>query len=323
MLRCHAPARHHHRAHRQPHAANAALQGGEDDIDAVLAKFKLDDERHTRVEVKENCPAPSPRDNLVLLYGGEWYTTDRMHVYSDLFVLNVEKLSWKQVVSPSGPLPRTSHQAVCTRTALWVWGGEFTSLNQEKFRHYRDLWRLNLADWTWEQIPSKGGPSPRSGHRMALHGKRILLFGGFFDNGKETKYYNDAWSFCTEELKWTSLGPKPGHTAPAPRGGCQLALNGDQLFIFGGYSVKKTEEDKGARAAWWAAFWCLDLKSLEFERVKKQGMVPNPRTAFGMVTHRKRAVLFGGILDQEGKGDRLYSTLYNDMYAFNLENRRW
>lgn len=27
---------------------------------------------------------------------------DRMHVYSDLFVLNVEKLSWKQVVSPSG-----------------------------------------------------------------------------------------------------------------------------------------------------------------------------------------------------------------------------
>ena len=65
------------------------------------------------------------------------------------------------------------------------------------------------------------------------------------------RYYNDAWSFCTEELKWTSL--EPGHTAPAPRGGCQLALNGDQLFIFGGYSVKKTEEDKGARAAWWAA----------------------------------------------------------------------
>ena len=59
------------------------------------------------------------------------------------------------------PLPRTSHQAVCTRSALWVWGGEFTSPNQEKFRHYNDMWRLNLADWTWEQIPGKGGPSPR------------------------------------------------------------------------------------------------------------------------------------------------------------------
>lgn len=76
---------------------------------------------------------------------------------------------------------------MCTRTALWVWGGEFTSLNQEKFRHYGDLWRLNLADWTWEQIPSKGGPSPRSGHRMVLAGKRILLFGGFYDSGRETR----------------------------------------------------------------------------------------------------------------------------------------
>lgn len=30
-------------------------------------------------------------------------------------------------------------------------------------------------------------------------------------------------------------------------------------------------------------------------------MAPNARTAFGLVTHKKRAVLFGGIVDQEGK----------------------
>lgn len=81
----------------------------------------------------------------------------------------MDKLSWKRVVSPGAPLPRSSHQAVATRTALWVWGGEFTSLNQEKFRHYGDMWRLNLPvpggasedAWRWEQIPSRGGPSPR------------------------------------------------------------------------------------------------------------------------------------------------------------------
>lgn len=38
-----------------------SLQGGEDDIDALLAAFKLKDERHSRVEVQEGCPAPSPR----------------------------------------------------------------------------------------------------------------------------------------------------------------------------------------------------------------------------------------------------------------------
>ena len=30
-------------------------------------------------------------------------------------------------------------------------------------------------------------------------------------------------------------------------------------------------------------------------------MAPGPRASFGMVAHRKRAVLFGGITDQRGK----------------------
>ena len=135
---------------------------------------------------------------------------------------------------------------------------------------------------------------------MVLHGKRIILFGGFFDTGKETRcapcpallvidsfrgwhpcltgwyhtaspgtvcrYYNDVWSFDLEDLRWTPLGPKPGQTAPAPRGGCQLALSGDQLFIFGGYSVKKAEQDTGGwvgrvrRACVWLARGLLCLR---------------------------------------------------------------
>lgn len=59
---------------------------------------------------------------------------------------------------------------------------------QEKFKHYKDLWRLDLESWEWEQLPGKGGPCARSGHRMALHRNRLLLFGGFQDTGKETVY---------------------------------------------------------------------------------------------------------------------------------------
>lgn len=58
---------------------------------------------------------------------------------------------------------------------------------QEKFKHYRDLWRLNLEDWSWEHLPGKGGPSARSGHRMLAHKDRIILFGGFHDGGKATE----------------------------------------------------------------------------------------------------------------------------------------
>jgi hypothetical protein len=41
--------------------AERAAAGGEDDIDALLARFRLQDELHTRVEVQEDCAAPSPR----------------------------------------------------------------------------------------------------------------------------------------------------------------------------------------------------------------------------------------------------------------------
>jgi hypothetical protein len=32
----------------------------------------------------------------------------------------------------------------------------------------QDLWRLDLTTWEWDCLPSKGGPSARSGHRMAI-----------------------------------------------------------------------------------------------------------------------------------------------------------
>ncbi|KAL4432778.1 hypothetical protein ABPG77_008104 [Micractinium sp. CCAP 211/92] len=327
-----------------------AAQGGEDDIDALLAKFKLQDERHSAVSIKENCAAPSPRvyasftpipsqarrkENEVILYGGEWYDSDKdkTHVYSDIYVLNVDKLTWRRVVSPNGCAggvervhPAAAHQppgGVHAHGAVGV-GWRVHVLNQEKFRHYGDLWRLNLEDWSWEQIPAREGPAPAggeaplgraalegwSGHRMVLWGKKMILFGGFYDSGKET---------ITPAAGVLLFTPLPGHPtdssltpSPASSRGCQLALNGDQLFIVGGFSVKKEEQDKDS-----------------FAPKRKKGddddrMAPNPRTAFGLVTHKKRAVMFGGILDQEGQGgDRLYSELFNELYQFNMESRRW
>lgn len=61
------------------------------------------------------------------------------------------------------------------------------TVGQEKFKHYRDLWRLNLESYAWEQLPGRGGPNARSGHRMAVHKDRLIIFGGFHDNGKQTQ----------------------------------------------------------------------------------------------------------------------------------------
>lgn len=52
----------------------------------------------------------------------------------------------------------------------------------------------------------KGGPSARSGHRMVAFRKCLLLFGGFHDNLRECKYYNDVHVFNLETRVWTKIG---------------------------------------------------------------------------------------------------------------------
>ena len=40
-------------------------------------------------------------------------------------------------------------------------------------------------------------------------------------------------------------------------------------------------------------------------------MAPTKRASFGMVAHRDRAYLFGGVTDMAGAGDKLYSELHD------------
>ena len=73
------------------------------------------------------------------------------------------------------------------------------------------------------------------------------------------RYYNDLWEFDTEELRWAPVetrGP-----VPAPRGGCQLALHHDTLFVLGGHSVLR--DGTGERDKVHNDVHALDLKTLE------------------------------------------------------------
>lgn len=117
------------------------------------------------------------------------------------------------------PAPRSAHQAVIHKGMMYVFGGEFTSPNQERFHHFKvgwlcvrhsaktlpgfgrfsylalhhscsclqELWRLDLSTWEWDQLPCKAGPTGRSGHRMAVHKGKVVLFGGYYDNGRDMK----------------------------------------------------------------------------------------------------------------------------------------
>jgi len=42
-----------------------------------------------------------------------------------------------------------------------------------------------------------------------------------------------------------------------------------------------------------------------------------------MTVYKNRAIIFGGVFDEEGRRHEMKSVFYNDMYAYDMERRRW
>ncbi|KAL3512609.1 hypothetical protein ACH5RR_025326 [Cinchona calisaya] len=307
----------------------------EDDIEAILLSIQKEEAKKKEVHVEENAPRPSPRSNCslninplketeLILYGGEFYNGQKTFVYGDLYRYDVEKQEWKHISSPNSPPPRSAHQAVAWKNYLYIYGGEFTSPNQERFHHYKDFWMLDLKTNQWEQLNYKGCPSPRSGHRMVLYKHKIIVFGGFYDTLREVRYFNDLHVFDLDLFKWQEIKPTPGCMWPSARSGFQFFVYQDDIYLYGGYS-KEVSSDKHSseKGIVHADMWSLDPRTWEWNKAKKSGMPPGPRAGFSMCVHKKRALLFGGVVDMEMEGDAMMSLFLNELYGFQLDTQRW
>ncbi|MFS7971619.1 putative kelch-type beta propeller [Helianthus anomalus] len=307
----------------------------EDDIDAILLSIQKEEAKKKEIHVEENAPRPSPRSNCslninplketeMILYGGEFYNGTKTYVYGDLYRYDVNKGDWKLVSSPNSPPPRSAHQAVAWKNYLYIFGGEFTSPNQERFHHYKDFWMLDLKTNQWEQLNYKGCPSPRSGHRMVLYKHKLVVFGGFYDTLREVRYFNDLYVFDLDTFKWQEIKPTPGCLWPSARSGFQLFVHQDDIYLYGGYS-KEISSDKNSseKGIVHSDMWVLDPKTWVWNKVKKGGMPPGPRAGFSMSVHKNRAVLYGGVVDMETEGDVLMSLFLNELYGFQLDIHRW
>ncbi|CAI5950932.1 unnamed protein product [Closterium sp. NIES-65] len=265
------------------------------------------------------------KDTELIIFGGEFYNGDKTYVYGDLYRFNADKATWRLVSSPNSPPPRSGHHAVAWKNFLFVFGGEFTSPNQERFHHFKDLWRLDLNSNEWEQLNLKGAPSPRSGHRMVLYKQKILLFGGFYDNLRDVRYFNDLHVLDLNDMKWSQVKPKPGAAWPSPRSAFQFAAHQDEVYVYGGYFKDHARDADGKdKGVVLSDLWLLDPRSYEWNKVKRLGSPPSARAGFSLAVHRSRAILFGGVVDREEKGgDVLRSTFLDDMFAFQMDSRRW
>lgn len=87
---------------------------------------------------------------------------------TDASLIPIIQDEWRKFVSPTCPDPRSAHAMVASPAGggkLWLFGGEFSSLHQNSFHHYRDLWCFDVSTHVWERVDTRTGPSARSGHR--------------------------------------------------------------------------------------------------------------------------------------------------------------
>lgn len=317
------------------------VDGEETPIEVLLQQLE-DEQRQRQIKAQAiPCNQPSPRAHAsltllpsgeLLLFGGESYDGKKVRVYGDLFKWDMDKSDWRRFEAGEMPKARCSHQAAYHNGALYVFGGEFSTYYQ--FHHFKDFWRFDLKSSLWSQVMVDSPthvPSARSGHRVVVWRGLLVLFGGFHDTGRETRYYNDLYIFSFSENRWRKVDFPPHAHIPEPRAGCVFVLVGDLVLLHGGFA-KVRDTHRRVQGKTYTDSWLLDLKPLAkeaftqaptWEKVKNSGTPPSPRTGMCATAYKTGVVVFGGVADQDDGGSNLVSLFFNDLYLYDIPKRRW
>eukprot|EP00094_Tigriopus_californicus_P001814 TCALIF_01753-PA protein Name:"Similar to Klhdc4 Kelch domain-containing protein 4 (Mus musculus)" AED:0.08 eAED:0.12 QI:98/0.71/0.62/1/0.85/0.75/8/31/515 len=315
--------------------AKLKKETGEDDIESIVKAIEAEEKKRQEVKELHKVDPPSHRANFsltphadnpeLILFGGEFYNGQKTILFNDLFLFNTKRREWSQIVSPGGPPPRCSHQAVMTSQnggQLWIFGGEYASPNETQFYHYKDLWCFHFSSKRWEKISATGGPSSRSGHRMVLTKKHLIIFGGFHDNLRECKYFNDVYAFDLDNLKWKKLDVSGA--SPAPRSACNMFVLPDgRIVVFAGYAKEKGKKDSESGITYSDMFVLTPDKhdttmtKWKWNTVKQVGYRPSTRTGMSVAVapNSVKIFLFGGVQDVKDEDEDLEGNFFNDLYS--------
>jgi N-acetylneuraminic acid mutarotase len=310
---------------------------GEEDISKTVARLLKKKESGSKPATVVACSQPGPRSNFslvqspisdeLIMFGGQYYDGQTQHVYGETYRWHFQKNEWRLVESVPSPNPRSCHQAVVHKHHMYVFGGEYSTIRQ--FYHFRDMWRFDLKTNTWEELRCSGpSPSPRSGHRMVVWKHFIVLFGGFHDTFRDCKYFSDLYLFNIPEERWEKIDVST-ISVPSPRSGCGFFMHPSQdlAFVYGGYV-----RDKKVSGTELCDMWQLSLRlqpgmavpvKAVWERLSKKGTAPSKRSGASFATHKGRALVFGGVFDKDTQGLTMESEFFNELYAFDMDRKRW
>ncbi|KAL0958071.1 hypothetical protein HGRIS_000249 [Hohenbuehelia grisea] len=317
-----------------------------EDLELILEKMRQEwEEAHTVTEeLVEGPPSrranatltPCPNGNHLWCIGGEFFSEDgRAYFYNDVFRYSPDKDEWRKFVSPTCPGPRSAHAVVASPAGggkLFLFGGEFSSLHQTTFHHYRDFWCFDIGTHSWDRVDTKVVPTARSGHRMAIWKTYIILFGGFYDPGitslaadflfsqRLTALYSMVHT-TFEGLIINSPIKKGGYCKEYAKGKRPVGVMLEDTWFLN-LSFKTAEESAGCSSK-----VKLPLK-VKWERRKRPSTAYAPALRSGCTMAlwqaKNMGILFGGVTDEDNHEETLDSFFWNDLHGYQLTGKgRW
>ena len=161
----------------------------------------------------------------------------------------------------------------------------------------------------------------------------MIVFGGFFEAVRETpRWYNDlhVYDFSTNswiECKYSTLASLPPERSAFNFG---MFTGTDVAFVSGGFAkLKNPAPGTKAEGLTYTDCWALHLKNLEggkvptWERLSKKGEYPSQRSGTSCTVWKNKLLVFGGVQDEEVENHRVRSVFYDDLFALDMERRRW
>jgi hypothetical protein len=333
-----------------------------DDIDSFMEAYRKQNMENTSVVIQvlddpvQPFPFP-PRGNATLtaipttgelvLFGGEYNNGVQNMVFDELYRWDPDAKGpvikdhpsphtlgmWKRILTPAPrPTPRCSHSCVYHDHGLYVFGGEYATV--DKYHHYRDLWKFELKTNTWTELKPKGnGPSARSGHRAIVWRHYMILFGGFFEALQDTRWFQDLYAYDFSSNTWSEFAYSKFAILPPERSAFSFGLcpgNTDVAFVYGGFSkLKATNPSITAETRVHSDCWALHLKHIEngrppvWERLSRKGEYPSQRSGSGSTTYKDKLLVFGGVQDEECENHKIKSVFYDDLFSFDMDRKRW
>ena len=216
--------------------------------------------------------------NQVFLFGGR----DGNQVFNDTWVLNLDDLTWRQLAidSPVRPPARYSLVMMVDEAAenLYITTGQ-----TENRDVLNDIWQLDLAAETWQDLSGTAGQAPeaRYGSSGGNLNDNLVVTHGF----GQTRYDN-TWLFNTGAGQWENI--TPAGEVPLRRCLFAAAPGPDQLVMHGGCA-------SGFGDCFLDDTWVLDTTAQTWRQVSSETRpVGRQYQTLVSTTDPNQIILYGG-----------------------------